>query len=87
MATKAIKGVDEEKWAAFKALAAKSDMRVGEFFNESVEILERSKAKSQWERIMEHVRKHPSKLTDADIKRMREFRKNFRMRRFNEIRT
>jgi hypothetical protein len=75
MATKAIKGVDEEKWAAFKALAAKSDMRVGEFFNESVEILERSKAKSQWERIMAHV------------KRMREFRKNFRMRRFDEIRT
>jgi hypothetical protein len=82
MVTKAIKGVEEGKWATFKALAAKKDKTVGELFNESVEIIDKQNAESQWEKILEHIKNHPSRLTDADVKRMREFRKRFKMRAF-----
>jgi len=82
MATKALKGVSEEKWAEFKALAAKSDASMGELFNEAVDILAKQKSKSQWARILEYVEAHTSKLTESDVKRMKEFRRRFQMRRF-----
>ena len=58
MATKAIKGVDEKKWAEFKAIAAKEDDTMGELFNEAVDVLAEYKSKSQWERIKEYVETH-----------------------------
>ena len=82
MATKALKGVSEDKWAEFKAIAASSDVSMGELFNNAVDALAKEKSKSQWERITEYVDTHTSKLTESDIKRMREFRKRFQMRRF-----
>ncbi len=82
MATKALKGVSEEKWAEFKAIAASRDVHMGELFNETVGALAKEKPKSQWEKIMEYVETHTSRLTEADIERMREFRKRFQMRRF-----
>lgn len=82
MTTKALKGVSDEKWAEFKALAASKDVPMGELFNEAVDVLAKEKPKSQWEKIIGYVETHTSKLTEADIKRMREFRRRFRMRRF-----
>ncbi len=82
MATKALKGVSEEKWAEFKAIAANRDVSMGELFNESVDVLAKEKSKSQWERILEYVETHTSRLTESDVKRMREFRRRFQMRRF-----
>ncbi len=82
MATKAMKGVDEEKWAEFKAIAVKEDVTMGELFNEAVDVLAKNRSKSQWERILDYVETHKSVLTESDIARMREFRKRFRMRRF-----
>ena len=81
MTTKALKGVSEEKWAEFKSIAAKNDMAMGELFNEAVDMLAKQKSKSQWERLREYVETHTSKLTESDIKRMKEFRKRFQMRR------
>ena len=46
MATKAIKGVDEKKWAEFKAIAAKEDDTMGELFNEAVDVLAKQKSRS-----------------------------------------
>ena len=82
MTTKALKGVSEEKWAEFKAIAANRDVPMGELFNEAVDVLAKEKSKSQLERLMEYMETHTSRLTDEDVKRMKEFRKNFRMRVF-----
>ncbi len=82
MATKALKGVSDEKWAEFKAIAASRDMPMGELFNEAVDVLAKEKSKSQLERLMEYMETHTSRLTDEDVKSMKEFRKNFRMRVF-----
>lgn len=82
MATKALKGVDEEKWTEFKSIAASRDVPMGKLFNEAVDVLAKEKPKSQWEKIMEFVETHTSKLTDSDVKKMREFRRRFQMRRF-----
>ncbi len=82
MTTKALKGVSDEKWAEFKAIAASRDMPMGELFNEAVDVLAKEKSKSQWENLQEYVETHTSKLTESDIKRMGEFRKRFQMRRF-----
>ena len=82
MATKAIKGVDEEKWAAFKAVAAKNNMTVGELFNESVDVVEYRHAKSQWERILANRVSHPKGEWDEIEDKVKHFRKNFRFRAF-----
>ena len=82
MTTKALKGVSEEKWAEFKAIAASRNMPMGELFNEAVDVLAKGKSKSQWEKLQEYVETHTSKLTENDVRRMKEFRKRFRMRRF-----
>lgn len=82
MATKALKGVSDDKWAEFKALAAGHVVTMGELFNESVELIEKHKAKAHWKRIMEYVETHKPALTDADVRRMKEFRQRFRMREF-----
>lgn len=82
MTTKALKGVSEDKWAEFKSIAARRGTTMGELFNESVDLIEKHKAKTQWKRIMEYVETHKPALTDEDLKRMKEFRKSFKMREF-----
>lgn len=82
MTTKALKGVDDEKWAQFKSIAAARDMPMGELFNEAVDSIAKESSKLQWERLKEYVETHASKLTENDVKRMAEFRKRFQMRRF-----
>ena len=85
MATKAIKGVSDDKWAEFKSIAANRDVSMGELFSEAVDALAKEKSKSQLEKLMDYMETHTSRLTDEDVERMRKFRKNFRMRRLSEI--
>ncbi len=86
MATKAIKGVDEEVWNRFKAQATGKGMEMSEYLGYVVEEAEKNETKKWWNDLLAFVEGHKSALTDEDVERMRAFRKRFRMRRLNEIR-
>ena len=82
MATKALKGVSEDKWAEFKAIAANRDVSMGELFNEAVDALAKEKSKSQWERILANRVEHTPKEWAAIEKKVKDFRKDFELREF-----
>lgn len=81
MATKALKGVSDDKWAEFKAIAASRDMPMGELFNETVDLLAKEKSKSQWERLLSWKANDPKEVEGIE-ERIREFRKRFELRHF-----
>ncbi len=85
MATKAIKGVDEEIWNRFKAQATRKGMDMSEYLGYIVEEAEKSDTKKWWNELKTFIEGHKSTLTDEDVERMKDFRKRFRMRRPNEI--
>ena len=80
MTTKALKGVNEEKWAEFKAIAASRDVLMGELFNQTVDILAKEKSESQWERILSWKAKDPKEVERIG-ERIKKFRKGFELRR------
>ena len=81
MATKALKGVSEDKWSEFKAIAASSDVSMGELFNDAVDALAKEKSKSQWESLLSWKAKDPKEVEGIE-ERIKEFRKGFKLRRF-----
>ena len=81
MATKALKGVSEDKWAEFKAIAANRNVSMGELFGEAVDALGKEKSKSQWERILAWKAKDPKEV-EGIVERIKGFRKGFELRRF-----
>ena len=81
MATKALKGVSDEKWAEFKAIAASRNMPMGELFNEAVDALAEEKSESQWEKLLSWKAKDPKEVEGIE-ERIKEFRKGFKLRRF-----
>lgn len=87
MATKALKGVDEEVWNTFKAQAASRGVDMAEYFGMIVEDAQKQDTGRWWNDLLSFVKTHKSSLTDNDVARMRAFRKRFRMRRnLDEIR-
>ena len=81
MATKALKGVSENKWAEFKAIAANREVSMGELFNDAVDALAKEKSKSQWGRILAWKAKDPKEV-EGIVERIKGFRKGFELRRF-----
>ncbi len=53
MTVKALRNVDEEKWAEFKAAAASRKMPMNKLFNEAVAALAKEKSKPQMEKLLE----------------------------------
>lgn len=82
MATKAVKGVDEEAWNAIKSFAAKEGISMGEYFNELANDLKEVNSKSRWDKILASRVKHSEKEWAEIEKNITYFRKNFKMREF-----
>ena len=88
MATKALKGVDEEVWNRFKAQAASRGVDMAEYLGMIVEEAQKQNTKEWWNNLLSFIETHKSSLTDNDVARMKDFRKRFRMRRnLDELRT
>lgn len=87
MATKALKGVDEEVWHTFKAQAASRGVDMAEYLGIMVEETRTQNTRKWWKDLLSFIETHKSSLTDKDVDRMRAFRRRFRMRRnLDEIR-
>jgi hypothetical protein len=81
MATKALKGVSEEKWAQFKAIAAERDVTMGQLFNEAVDAVKEKK--SRWEIILANRIKGNSEKDWEEFRKItKEFRSRLKMRQF-----
>lgn len=63
---KTIKGVPEKTWSEFKAMAAKNDMSMAEFFRH---LVESHKGSSGW---WEEYMKMPKLLTEKEAKAFKE---------------
>ncbi len=87
MVTKALKGVDEGVWNAFKAQAASRGVDMAEYFGIMVEEAQKQDTRKWWNDLLSLIETRKSSLTDNDVARMKAFRKRFRMRRnVDEIR-
>ncbi|MBI2664474.1 hypothetical protein HYX10_03985 [Candidatus Woesearchaeota archaeon] len=82
MSTKAIKDVDEHTWNRFKAGAASKGMDMAEYFGLLVGESEKYDGRKWWKDLLDFVEKNRIEFTDTDIKRMKAFRKRFKMRKF-----
>ncbi len=84
--TKAIKGVSDNAWATFKALAAKKKKPLKVMFEELVFEKEKSKEglKDEWESMLKIAKKEPG-FTNKELlevkNKMRTFRKSFTLSR------
>jgi len=65
MTTKTIKGVDDETWTEFRAMAVKSKMKTGELFKRMVELHKREQD-AAWDKILNHK----SFLSDKEAEEM-----------------
>ena len=81
MATKAVKGVDEEAWNTLKSFAVREGVSMGSYINELVKGLEEKKADITWNKVLSWKAKD-LKETSGMAKRISEFRKGFRLREF-----
>ncbi len=81
MATKAIKGVDEDAWNILKSFAVREGVSMGAYLNELAKGLEEKKADAGWDKILSWKAKDP-KETSGMAKRISEFRKGFGLREF-----
>ena len=73
MTVKTIKGVDEEVWAEFKSMAAKSGRNMGDFFGILVDNY-KNEAKGFWDRMLN---REPT-LTDEEAEEMLKVSKEIR---------
>jgi len=71
---KNIKGIDEETWAEFKSLAARSKMKAGEMFKEMVKGY-KSRAKNVWDDVFAHKAVLSKKQYEEFERKTREIRK------------
>ncbi len=74
MVTKTMKGVEEETWAEFKSLAAKNNLKTGQFFERLVEFY-KDNAHSFWSDVL----KGEKILSEAEAEDIRKITKKFRM--------
>ncbi len=77
---KTIKGVDEEIWADFKAIAEKEDRKMAEVLADLVKYYKERNIKKNWEEILtvkEPLTEYEAKMVE---KRIKEFRKDFKFR-------
>lgn len=81
MATKAIKGVDEDAWNTLKSFAVREGVSMGTYINELAKELEEKKAGVTWDRILSWKAKDPKEISGM-AKRISEFRKGFGLREF-----
>ena len=81
MATKAIRGVDEEAWNILKAFAAERGKSMSSYFNELAGEIKTERAKSNWDKILFWKAKDPKETMEIE-KRIADFRKDFRLRVF-----
>ena len=81
MATKAVKGVNEDAWNTLKSIASGEGLSMGEFFNRLAGQI-RNGGKSQWEKILDNRVEHTGAEWAEIEKRTRHFRKTFEFRRF-----
>lgn len=82
MATKALKGVSEEKWAQFKAIAAERDMSMAALFEKAVDAVKKDAAESRWKAILANRIRHTPEEWKEFEKKAKEFRHSLKMRSF-----